>query len=238
MIGRVFGRLTVLESVSEKFPDGKRRWRCHCSCGREVVAIGTLLRSGRVSSCGACHRGTDISGKTFHALTALYATNVRQDGSVVWHCRCECGREVDVSYNRLLYSDVRSCGCRKREQEQVLGTYLTHVGGTSLDLIRSRKLPRDNTTGYKGVYLINGRYKAKIVFQKKAYYLGTFERPEQAAEARRAAEELLFDGTAAYYERWNARAESDPCWAKENPVDIRVCRDASGELRVEYSPVL
>ena len=238
MIGRVFGRLTVLEPVNGTFPDGKRRWRCRCSCGAEIVAVGTLLRAGRVSSCGKCGRGADITGMTFHALTALYATAQRQDGSVVWRCRCACGREVDVSYNRLLYSDVRSCGCRKREQEQALGTYLTHVGGTSLDMIRSRKLPADNTTGYKGVYCVGGKYKAKIVFQKKQYYLGVYSNPEDAADARREAERLLFDGTAAYYERWKARAKADPDWAQANPVNIHVSRDAHGALLVDYSPAL
>ena len=41
------------------------------------------------------------------------------------------------------------------------------VDGTSIDAIRSKKVPKDNTTGYKGVYLIRGKYVAKIVFQKK-----------------------------------------------------------------------
>lgn len=66
------------------------------------------------------------------------------------------------------------------------------MGGTSLDIIQSQKLPRDNTTGYKGVYLVRGKYLAKIVFQKKQYFLGTYDNIEDAASARKEAEDLLF----------------------------------------------
>lgn len=70
-----------------------------------------------------------------------------------------------------------------------------------MDALKSRKVPTDNTTGYKGVYLIRGKYVAKIVFQKKQYFLGTYENIEDAAEARREAEEVLFDGFAKHYRK-------------------------------------
>ena len=68
-------------------------------------------------------------------------------------------------------------------------------------MLKSKKVPTDNTTGYKGVYLIRGKYVAKIVFQKKQYFLGTYENIEDAAEARREAEEVLFDGSAKHYRK-------------------------------------
>ena len=70
-----------------------------------------------------------------------------------------------------------------------------------MDALKSKKVPTDNTTGYKGVYLIRGKYVAKIVFQKKQYFLGTYENIEDAAEARREAEEVLFDGSAKHYRK-------------------------------------
>lgn len=70
-----------------------------------------------------------------------------------------------------------------------------------MDVLKSKKVPTDNTTGYKGVYLIRGKYVAKIVFQKKQYFLGTYENIEDAAEARREAEEVLFDGSAKHYRK-------------------------------------
>lgn len=41
-------------------------------------------------------------------------------------------------------------------------------------MIRSKKVPTDNTTDVKGEYLIKGKYLAKIVFQKKQYHLGQY----------------------------------------------------------------
>lgn len=70
-----------------------------------------------------------------------------------------------------------------------------------MDALKSKKVPTDNTTGYKGVYLIRGKYVAKIVFQKKQYFLGTYENIEDAAEARREAEVVLFDGSAKHYRK-------------------------------------
>ena len=50
-----------------------------------------------------------------------------------------------------------------------------------MDALKSKKVPTDNTTGYKGVYLIRGKYVAKIVFQKKQYFLGTYENIEDCS---------------------------------------------------------
>lgn len=66
-------------------------------------------------------------------------------------------------------------------------------------MIQSQKLPRDNTTGYKGVYLVRGKYLAKIVFQKKQYFLGTYDSIEEAAAARKSAEALLFRRNGGVY---------------------------------------
>lgn len=51
LTGRRFGKLTVLERA-ERNASGKIRWRCRCDCGKERIVIGTLLRNGRVISCG------------------------------------------------------------------------------------------------------------------------------------------------------------------------------------------
>ena len=51
--GQVFGRLTVLRQEGPPAKSGRgASWRCRCSCGREVLQSGTLLRAGRIKSCG------------------------------------------------------------------------------------------------------------------------------------------------------------------------------------------
>ena len=243
LTGRTFGDLTVIEPAPKRNPTEGLRWRCRCACGREYDVRGSLLVNGKRTHCGdSCHkmgRPVDITGQRFGDLTALhplYARNARR--SMLWHCRCSCGSEVDYSYNDLVYGRLKSCGCLKREQEQKLVEYLTLVDGTSMDQIKSKKLRADNTTGYKGVYFIQGKYIAKIVFQKKAYYLGRYNTAEEAAEVRRIAEAELFDGAAEFYALWQARADTDPDWAARNPVQMQVSRRPDGTLRLSCLPLL
>lgn len=61
MIGRKFGRLTVLQySHSDKHK--MKHWLCRCDCGKEIVVRGDSLRSGNTRSCGCLH--SDISKLT------------------------------------------------------------------------------------------------------------------------------------------------------------------------------
>lgn len=46
------------------------------------------------------------------------------------------------------------------------------------------------------------------------------------------AEELLFDGATAHYERWKIKADADPEWAANNPVEIIVSKKSASELNV------
>ncbi len=244
LTGKNFGELTVLSRAEEQPKNGGIWWHCSCSCGNTYDVPGSLLVTGKRTHCpGEQHErnyaSSDISGQKFERLTALYPTEKRDGkGSVIWHCRCDCGNEVEVSYNALMYTHIQSCGCRKKEHNQELGGYLTHIAGTSVDILKSKKIPTNNTTGTKGVYLIRGKYVAKIVLQKKAYYLGTYSTIEEAIEARRKGEELLHTGTAEYYARWKALADADPDWAEENPISICVERDGYGELIVRFEPAV
>ena len=179
----------------------------------------------------------DIKGQKFNRLTALYPTNRRsRQGSVIWHCRCECGNEVDVAHNDLFYTNLQSCGCKKKEHDFNLQKHLTHVAGTSLDILKSKKIPANNTSGTKGVYFVRGKWLAKIVFQKKAYYLGSYDHLEDAVQARKVAEDIINNGTVDHYSRWKERAEADPQWAAENPIEIKVHKSAVGELEIQFMP--
>lgn len=230
LTGKQFGELTVLHKVGNS-RHGLVQWLCKCSCGEEYVVPGTLLVTGRRTRCPSkVHQKnyaySDITGQRFERLVALYpARRNDKSGSVIWHCRCDCGNEVDVPYNQLVYTSQKSCGCQKKEHDRKLQTFLTRVAGTSVDLVKSKKLPSDNTTGYKGVYYIRGKYVAKIVFQKKQYLLGTYERIEDAAEARKEAEEVLFDGVAEHYRKWKERADADAEWGEQNPVQVLVTQE-------------
>lgn len=243
LLGRRFGDLTVLYKAEKQHRYGGTWWVCACSCGKTIETPGTLLVTGRKTHCGCKtvknYHYQDVTGQRFGRLTAMHPLPDRDaKGNVMWHCRCDCGNEIDVSYNWLMYSGMRSCGCRKREHDAVLGQMLAHVDGTSVDMIRSKKVPADNTTGVRGVYAVHGKWLAKIVFQKKQYHLGVFDTIEEASAARKAAEALLFDGVVDHYERWKSKADVDPAWAQDNPICVSVEKGPSGGLRVLCLPVM
>lgn len=117
LIGARFGRWTILEILDTPTSSGNLRARCKCDCGTEKVVVVTNLRQGISTSCGCYARelssargAIDLTGRRFGQLTALYKTDKRyQDGSIVWHCRCDCGREKDIPSRELLSGTTRTC---------------------------------------------------------------------------------------------------------------------------------
>jgi hypothetical protein len=54
LVGKVFGKLTVLEFVGRPTngTSGDSLWRCRCECGKESIPYGYNLRHGKSKSCG------------------------------------------------------------------------------------------------------------------------------------------------------------------------------------------
>jgi hypothetical protein len=72
MIGRRFGRLTVLSAADPKQArSGKKlaRWNCRCDCGQEKVLMGTDMRTDHTTSCGCFHKERLIAVATTHGLS-------------------------------------------------------------------------------------------------------------------------------------------------------------------------
>lgn len=123
LTGQVFGRLTVIERNTENDKSNKPAWVCQCSCGQRVIIGGGHLRSGHTQSCG-CLQKKDITNQRFGRLVALYPTDKRNHRSIVWHCRCDCGNECDISSANLMTGDTTSCGCINSKGEQTISRLL------------------------------------------------------------------------------------------------------------------
>ncbi|MCD8126759.1 MAG: hypothetical protein LUD82_04575 [Clostridiales bacterium] len=181
----------------------------------------------------------DISGQHFRMLTALYPTEKRdRNGTVIWHCRCDCGQEVDVPYEDLVYGQIISCGCRKKAAEQRLGGYITYVSGTAVDILKSKKMLTNNKSGVTGVFQVRGRYRAEIRFQGVRYRLGTYKTLEEAATVRRKAEQQLHVEFLEHYKKWKARADADPAWGEANPVVAQVVQKDKHDFELILQPEL
>lgn len=57
IVGRKFGRLTVICPTEEKDNDGRKLYLCQCDCGGERKAPAYLLLGERVTSCGCARKG-------------------------------------------------------------------------------------------------------------------------------------------------------------------------------------
>lgn len=106
-----------------------------CPCdGKEFIAKINNVASGKTSSCG-CKREKyfedkpnfiDLTGRRFGKLTVLYHLDYRnKDNRVIWHCLCDCGREVDVVGKYLKNGDTTSCGCICSRGESSIESFLT-----------------------------------------------------------------------------------------------------------------
>lgn len=57
------------------------------------------------------YKSIDLTGKRFGNLIAVEPTDLREDGYVIWHCKCDCGGECYVSSKRLKRGTITNCGC-------------------------------------------------------------------------------------------------------------------------------
>jgi len=115
--GMRFGQLTVLEVFRD--PKGALKCSCRCDCGRQTEAYWHNIKSGRTKSCGCGEEANrrkfkDITGQRFGKLTALFPTEKRREGNVVWKCRCDCGSFYEQSRRNLIRGYSWHCGCEKR----------------------------------------------------------------------------------------------------------------------------
>ncbi len=238
LTGRRFGMLTVLHRA-ENDKNGKVRWRCRCSCGSEVVVRANALKSGHAQSCGCKRHGAaynrhDLTGRRFGRLTVLYhVSRADRVKSSYWHCRCDCGKELDVHTGSLLRGLTQSCGCWNRAQSGKMHDHLHYQDDTCLEVLRRSCVDTGrNKSGFRGLFqLPDGKYRASITFQGKHYDLGHYTSFDRAVQARLDAEDVLHQGYIAAYAAYEKRAEADPAWSAANPFFYQVQR-TDGEFIV------
>lgn len=222
LTGQKFGHLTVCRRAENR--NGRTCWLCCCDCGGSKIVSAHDLKAGKVKSCGCMthQRGynkADIRGQRFGRLTALYPTERRdRRGTVYWVCRCDCGKELEVSEANLASGNNKSCGCLKKENQDKIKDRLHRVDGTCVEILEKRKFRRDNKSGFRGVYqMTNGKYQVSIGFRGERISLGTYAEFGTAVSVRLDAEEKIHGGFLKAYREWEKKAEADPQWARENP---------------------
>ncbi len=137
--GVKFGKLTVVSDSGER-KNNYIIWNCRCDCGNMIKVDMRTLKRGTVTDCGCVSKlkagQRDITGQRFGMLTAQYCTGkIGTGNSYIWHCKCDCGGEIDAPLKQLTGGYRKSCGCLSNPQLK------NFVG---------RKFGRLTVTGYAG----------------------------------------------------------------------------------------
>lgn len=184
--GSRFGRLVVLsEYKSGKWP----MCRCLCDCGKKIDVRAYSLKSGNTRSCGCAYR-RDITGQRFGKLTALRFVRRTSKNRSLWLCRCDCGKQVEVQLDSLISGNTRSCGCLVNPSRLLAD----QIDGTRTGALKPIKRA-DNSTGVRGVSFNKrrGKFEAYIQFKGVQTHLGLYDTLDEAAAARKSAEQKIFE---------------------------------------------
>lgn len=149
----------------------------------------------------------DLTGQKFNRLRVLGLGERNSAGQLQWKCKCDCGNIVLVTTTYLKTGHTKSCGCLSREMassrlqsEKFIKSRENYrknnflKENTSLALIGSKKVRKNNTSGVTGVNYIKNikKWNASIFFKGKKINLGYFENIDNAIKARKDAEEKYF----------------------------------------------
>lgn len=126
LTGMVQGKLTYIKPAENK--NGRIYWWVQCECGR-IEKIRNDNKKLQCNICAKINKSKSLKGKKiinlsnqkFGKLTAIYPTDKRKYGNVVWHCKCECGNECDIKSSNLINGITQSCGCLRKENAKNMG---------------------------------------------------------------------------------------------------------------------
>lgn len=207
-LGKQYRNLVPLKCVGSRPVRENGSWAffylCKClSCGKEVEMQAVQL--GVNVDCGCTFKNKRIKvevGQVFGRLTVLSVYEKAEKRRYFCLCKCTCGETVEVKAGDLKTGTTQSCGCRNRENQKDLSKrYFDKVKekyiieGTHVSRINDMKIPRNNTSGVRGVSWVKAEklWRSRITFKGIVYYLGKYKKLEDAARVRKLAEENLFE---------------------------------------------
>ena len=126
IIGKKFGRLTVIRDSGKRESNGSVAWECLCDCGNITYAGSSNLKCGHTTSCGCAINDyidsmkVDIIGMKFGKLTVKEELDRSKYNRRTYLCTCDCGNEHIVDGASLTTMHSLSCGCSTRSNGELL----------------------------------------------------------------------------------------------------------------------
>lgn len=191
-------------TVIEINPPPEHRYHilCRCVCGSEKWVSRSALRRGKSKSCGCRKHRNRKEYDLKPGDNVGYWTIISNDGDK-FRCRCICGTERVIKHHILKSGRSLSCGCRRsdhqvqkqkegRELGQKISREVQKHGLSVMYAGFGRKENKNSGTGITGVSAWRDKYRAYITVDRKQIHIGTFKKLEDAAKARKNAEEHYF----------------------------------------------
>lgn len=213
MIGKVYGKLTVLEIDNDvAHGSGKHAYyRCQCECGNVASIRGSDMRNGSIIDCG-CGRGRrmsegrveDISGATFGHLCVIerdwsHGTNAGHHAR--WMCKCNlCGSIESISsqiLTRYGKDRCRKCSGMSNGEKKIC------------DLLDDMNIDYDNNSIYKDCIYpeTNARLRFDFVVHTDPEYIIEFDGIQHFKEIKPWELKIDLEGRQsrdAFKDRWCA----------------------------------
>lgn len=131
LLGRTFGRLTVIARDTTSHSSGHAYWICECECGNQKSISAKHLKDGSTKSCGCLlkERGAKMCRAKFNDLTnqqfgqlIVHSRYINDaDKHTYWNCECSCGNQCIVRADYLLsHQKTANCGCLTGSQGELL----------------------------------------------------------------------------------------------------------------------
>ncbi|PWM78654.1 MAG: hypothetical protein DBY32_04020 [Phascolarctobacterium sp.] len=202
-IGAQYGEWTVIAPIDEF------KVLCRCSCGTERPVFKMTLRSGRSKSCGKCRAARKLAElkKEFIGAKFGYWTIIDIVDTLSALCECVCGTRRVIRIAALKAGRTLSCGCKRTENRDPatvadsleIGQIIkdaAHNEGLTLTYFR-KNINKNSSTGVTGVCRSikkDGKvaYRAYITVNRKQIGLGEYDTLQEAASARKYAEDKYF----------------------------------------------
>ena len=219
LTGLVVNRLTVLGPGPDYNPPSGgpaiHRWYCRCECGNITLVQAAALKSGKAKSCGCIRKDNGLERRKSNRFEFRedFVIGYTEAGRPFFIDHDDFDRVKEEFWYESPMGYI-VCSPRDREGTVFLHRFIMNpaskkelVDHINHDTFDNRKCnlrivdhyqsqrnigPFKNKSGIKGVYLKKGRWVANIKVNHIDHYLGSFDTKEEAAAARKAAEEQFF----------------------------------------------
>jgi hypothetical protein len=198
--GKRFGRLKAVQLLKQRDRQGRRVWRCECSCGATADVPVLSLRTGHTRSCGCLDRERKRRGRPFTKKAARQAHDDAEeivDGADVWLAPRAACKLLRRSYSTLV-KWAPAClaiggeEIRTTERKSAYDRTITYYLKADLDRVRAALAARRPVQEYPGlVYVFDAARELAVSVRtlrrmQKAYGEGarTVVRPGKSADGR------------------------------------------------------